>query len=129
MTRRRLELAGLGAWVGPGLTLGAVAANAGLIRPVATLLLVFVAGPLLHAQNSPRVSFGVTGSTFRSSFLDDYGVRMTDGKLAGYARIDGRDVAIVVNDFTVKGASTSYTNSKKIGHMKRTATERGMPLE
>ncbi|MDP2707792.1 MAG: carboxyl transferase domain-containing protein, partial [Burkholderiales bacterium] len=51
-----------------------------------------------------------------------------DGKLAGYARINGRDVAVVVNDFTVKGASTSATNSKKIGHMKRTATERGMPL-
>jgi acetyl-CoA carboxylase carboxyltransferase component len=52
----------------------------------------------------------------------------TDGKLAGYGRIAGRDVAIVVNDFTVKGASTSYTNSKKVAHMKRTATERGMPL-
>src|SRR5258706_15525958 len=52
----------------------------------------------------------------------------TDGKLAGFARIDGRDVAIVVNDFTVKGASTSATNGKKVGHMKRTATERGMPL-
>jgi methylmalonyl-CoA decarboxylase subunit alpha len=53
---------------------------------------------------------------------------LTDGKLAGFARIDGRDVAVVVNDFTVKGASTSLTNSKKVGHMKRTATERGMPL-
>jgi methylmalonyl-CoA decarboxylase subunit alpha len=52
----------------------------------------------------------------------------TDGKIAGFARIDGRDVAVVVNDFTVKGASTSATNSKKVGHMKRTATERGMPL-
>ncbi|HUP94383.1 MAG TPA: carboxyl transferase domain-containing protein [Burkholderiales bacterium] len=52
----------------------------------------------------------------------------TDGKLAGYGKIDGRDVAIVVNDFTVKGASTSSTNSKKIAHMKRTAIERGMPL-
>ena len=52
----------------------------------------------------------------------------TDGKLAGYGRIDGRDVCIVCNDFTVKGASTSATNSKKIGHMKRAATERGMPL-
>ena len=52
----------------------------------------------------------------------------TDGKLAGYARINGRDICLVVNDFTVKGASTSYTNGKKIGHMKRTATERGMPL-
>ena len=53
---------------------------------------------------------------------------LTDGKLAGFARIDGRDVAVVVNDFTVKGASTSATNGKKVGHMKRTATERGMPL-
>jgi acetyl-CoA carboxylase carboxyltransferase component len=52
----------------------------------------------------------------------------TDGKLAGYGRINGRDVCIVVNDFTVKGASTSATNSKKVAHMKRTATERGMPL-
>jgi acetyl-CoA carboxylase carboxyltransferase component len=51
-----------------------------------------------------------------------------DGKLAGFARINGRDVAVVVNDFTVKGASSSATNGKKIGHMKRTATERGMPL-
>src|SRR5688572_19268367 len=52
----------------------------------------------------------------------------TDGKLAGYAKINGRDVCLVVNDFTVKGASTSATNSKKIAHMKRAATERGMPL-
>lgn len=52
----------------------------------------------------------------------------TDGKIAGYGRINGRDVAVVVNDFTVKGASTSATNSKKIAHMKRTANERGMPL-
>ena len=52
----------------------------------------------------------------------------TDGKLAGYGRINGRDVCLVVNDFTVKGASTSATNSKKIAHMRRTATERGMPL-
>jgi len=51
-----------------------------------------------------------------------------DGKLAGYGRIDGRDVAVVVNDFTVKGASTSATNSKKIGWVKRTGTERGMPV-
>src|SRR6187455_2683417 len=48
----------------------------------------------------------------------------TDGKLAGFARIDGRNVAVVVNDFTVKGASTSATNGKKVGHMKRTATAR-----
>jgi len=51
-----------------------------------------------------------------------------DGKIAGYGRIHGRDVAFVVNDFTVKGASSGGTNMKKIGHMKRAASERGLPL-
>lgn len=51
-----------------------------------------------------------------------------DGKIAGFARIGGRDVGVVVNDFTVKGASTSATNSKKMGHVRRIATEKGMPF-
>ncbi|MGH8621435.1 MAG: acyl-CoA carboxylase subunit beta [Burkholderiales bacterium] len=67
--------------------------------------------------------FGASGV-----YPDEADETQTDGKLAGYAKIHGRDVCIVVNDFTVKGASTSATNSKKIAHMKRTATERGMPL-
>lgn len=51
-----------------------------------------------------------------------------DGKIVGYARVAGREVAVVSNDFTVMGASSSATNGKKIGHMKRTATARGLPL-
>ncbi|MCB1740450.1 MAG: methylmalonyl-CoA carboxyltransferase [Gammaproteobacteria bacterium] len=51
-----------------------------------------------------------------------------DGKLIGFARIDGRDVAVCVNDFTTKGASTSATNSKKMGHVRKRATECGMPF-
>ncbi|MGH8667571.1 MAG: acyl-CoA carboxylase subunit beta [Burkholderiales bacterium] len=51
-----------------------------------------------------------------------------DGKIAGFGRIDGRDIALVANDFTVKGASSGGTNMKKIGHMKRVAAERGVPL-
>jgi acetyl-CoA carboxylase carboxyltransferase component len=51
-----------------------------------------------------------------------------DGKIVGFAKIDGRDVGVVVNDFTVAGASTSATNSKKMGHVRRTATEKGMPF-
>ncbi len=51
-----------------------------------------------------------------------------DGKLAGFGRIEGRPVAVVSNDFTVKGASSSQTNMKKIGHVKRVATERGFPI-
>ena len=67
--------------------------------------------------------FGTSGV-----FSEDRDKTPADGKIAGYARIDGRNVALVVNDFTVMGASTSATNSKKIAHVKRTATERGMPL-
>jgi acetyl-CoA carboxylase carboxyltransferase component len=72
------------------------------------------------------IESGLFGSS--GVYPDEADETQTDGKLAGYARINGRDVAIVVNDFTVKGASTSATNSKKVGHMKRAATERGMPL-
>ena len=51
-----------------------------------------------------------------------------DGKITGFARIDGRDVGVVVNDFTTKGASTSLTNSRKIGYIRKTCTEKGMPF-
>jgi acetyl-CoA carboxylase carboxyltransferase component len=51
-----------------------------------------------------------------------------DGKLAGFGKIGGRMAAAVSNDFTVMGASSGATNGRKIAHMKRVATERGMPL-
>jgi methylmalonyl-CoA decarboxylase subunit alpha len=51
-----------------------------------------------------------------------------DGKIVGFAKIEGRDVAVVVNDFTVAGASTSATNSKKMAHVRRAATDKGMPF-
>jgi methylmalonyl-CoA decarboxylase subunit alpha len=51
-----------------------------------------------------------------------------DGKVAGYGRIDGREVAVVSNDFTVLGASSSAINGKKIRHVRETATQRGMPI-
>ncbi|MCC6535041.1 MAG: methylmalonyl-CoA carboxyltransferase [Burkholderiales bacterium] len=51
-----------------------------------------------------------------------------DGKVAGFARIDGRDIALVSNDFTVLGASSSVINMKKIKHVKQVANKRGLPL-
>lgn len=51
-----------------------------------------------------------------------------DGKIAGFGRINGRQVAIVSNDFTVLGASSSVINGKKIKHVKDAAASRGMPL-
>ena len=51
-----------------------------------------------------------------------------DGKLAGVGRIDGRPVALVSNDFTVMGASSSVVNMKKMRQMKKISIQRGMPL-
>ena len=51
-----------------------------------------------------------------------------DGKIAGYGRIDGREVGVISNDFTVLGATSSAINGKKIRHIRETATRRGMPL-
>lgn len=51
-----------------------------------------------------------------------------DGKIAGYGKIEGRDIAIVSNDFTVMGASSAPVNTSKVGHVKKVATERGLPM-
>lgn len=73
-------------------------------------------------------SFIEVGLLGASSFVRDEPKTPRDGKMVGFAKIDDRDVGVVVNDFTVSGASTSATNSKKMGHVRRTATERGMPF-
>ncbi len=54
--------------------------------------------------------------------------RRATRKITGFGRIDGRDVGVVVNDFTVKGSSTSATNSRKMGYIRRACTERGLPF-
>lgn len=51
-----------------------------------------------------------------------------DGKIAGIGLIGGRKAAIVSNDFTVMGASSSVINGKKIRQMRDIATRSGMPL-
>jgi len=51
-----------------------------------------------------------------------------DGKVTGFGRIDGREAAVSANDFTVMGASSSSTNGRKLAHLKRVATQRGLPM-
>lgn len=57
--------------------------------------LPFAAGRFCGAEGIDSV---MTGSTFRGSFLDDYGVKMVDGPLAGVA---ARAVVVVDGDGTV----------------------------
>ena len=71
-------------------------------------------------------SFIETGLLGASALKADEAATPRDGKVCGFAKIDGRDVAVCVNDFTVKGASTGATNGRKLAHLRRTATEKGM---
>ncbi len=73
-------------------------------------------------------SFAESGRHARSIRFEVRHKTPADGKVAGYARIDGREVAIVSNDFTVLGASSSVVNMKKIRHVKHAACRYGMPL-
>lgn len=51
-----------------------------------------------------------------------------DGKIGGFGKVDGRPVAVMSNDFTTMGASSSVVNGKKIRHIREVATRSGMPL-
>lgn len=73
-------------------------------------------------------TFVESGLFGTSAFADDRATTPADGKITGFGKVRGREAAAVANDFTVKGASSSTTNMKKIGHVKRTATARGIPL-
>jgi len=72
------------------------------------------------------VETGLLGAS--GMFKDDEPKTPRDGKVVGFAKIDGRDVGVVINDFTVAGASTSATNSKKMGHVRRACADKGMPF-
>lgn len=73
-------------------------------------------------------SFLESGLFAESALPQDRGTTPADGKIAGYARVYGREIAVVSNDFTVKGASSSLTNMRKIAQMRRVATSRGIPI-
>ena len=73
-------------------------------------------------------SFVESGLLARSIRPEMKDISPADGKIAGFGLVDGRRVAVVSNDFTVLGASSSAINGKKIRHMKRAATQGGMPL-
>ena len=72
-------------------------------------------------------SFIESGLLAVSSRAEDKANTPADGKVAGFGRINGREAAVVANDFTVKGASSAGINIKKLKHMKITARKRGIP--
>jgi len=73
-------------------------------------------------------SFIEIGRFARSERPEDRDSTPADGKVCGYGRIEGREAAVVSHDITVKSASSSPINVRKMGHMRRTAIANGMPL-
>ena len=73
-------------------------------------------------------SFIESGRYARSSRPEVKHKTPADGKVAGFAKIGGREIGLVSNDFTVLGASSAVINMKKIKHVKQAAAKRGMPL-
>ncbi|OWT64001.1 acyl-CoA carboxylase subunit beta [Candidimonas nitroreducens] len=79
---------------------------------------------LLLDQDSFR-EFGLLSASYRPAVRDK---TPADGKIAGFGTIKKRPVAVVSNDFTVLGASSSVVNGKKIKHIRAIAKDSGMPL-
>jgi methylmalonyl-CoA decarboxylase subunit alpha len=82
-----------------------------------------------------RIDYLLDPGTFRESglFGTSYLPEMReatpcDGKVTGFGRIAGRRVGVVGYDFTVKGSSSSYTNNRKMAHIKETGARRGFPV-
>lgn len=71
------------------------------------------------------IELGLLGA---SVFDADADATPRDGKITGFGKIAGRDVGVVVNEFTTKGSSTSATNSRKMGYIRKTCTDRGLPF-
>ncbi|MPZ46921.1 MAG: methylmalonyl-CoA carboxyltransferase [Betaproteobacteria bacterium] len=88
---------------------------------------------ILNARE--RIDHLLDPGTFRESGL--FGVSYIpemrastpcDGKVTGFGKVDGRRVGVVGYDFTVKGSSSSYTNNRKMAHVKDTGGRRGFPV-
>ncbi|MGE0316018.1 MAG: acyl-CoA carboxylase subunit beta [Lautropia sp.] len=91
--------------------------QAGVLNARERIDLLFDAGSFVET--------GLLATSHRPEMRDK---SAADGKVAGFGRIDGRRVAVVSNDFTVLGASSSVVNGKKIRHVRKVANESGMPL-
>ncbi|MBX9810833.1 MAG: methylmalonyl-CoA carboxyltransferase [Burkholderiales bacterium] len=88
---------------------------------------------LLNARE--RIDYLLDKGSFRESGL--FGVSYIpemrdstpcDGKVTGFGKIEGRRVGVVGYDFTVKASSSSYTNNRKMAHIKDTGGRRGFPV-
>ena len=72
-------------------------------------------------------SFRELGTFSRSLRLEDRDTTPGDGKIGGEGTIDGRPVAVVGDDITVKRGSSSVVGSRKTARLYQRAIEMGHP--
>jgi acetyl-CoA carboxylase carboxyltransferase component len=51
-----------------------------------------------------------------------------DGKVVGFGTMAGRPVGVIAYDFTVKGASSSFSSNRKAAHVRNAAKQHGFPV-
>ncbi|MBA3008739.1 MAG: carboxyl transferase [Proteobacteria bacterium] len=73
-------------------------------------------------------SFFEVGRFAHSDMPGMEGKTPADSKIAGYGKIDGRQVAITANDFTVMAATSSRVAGKKEHQIKNYAAKKGLPM-
>jgi methylmalonyl-CoA decarboxylase subunit alpha len=73
-------------------------------------------------------SFHELGTFARSERPEDRAATPGDGKVCGHGTIDGRPVAVVVDDVTVKGATSSLVGARKLQRTYERAERAGEPF-
>ena len=73
-------------------------------------------------------SFREIGTFAHSDQPKDAASTPGDGKLVGRAKVDGRPVTVVVDDFTVKRGSSSVVNARKVHRAWTMAENDGVPI-
>ncbi|MBI5594335.1 MAG: carboxyl transferase [Deltaproteobacteria bacterium] len=73
-------------------------------------------------------SFLEVGRFNRSDILEMAEKTPADSKICGYGTIDGRQVAVLANDFTVLAATSSRVAGRKEGELKHAAAKYGFPV-
>ncbi len=88
-----------------------------------------------HLNARERLDYLLDPGSFHEFGLFAQGIRPeardrtpADGKISGFGTVEGRPVALISNDFTALGASSSAINGKKMRHVKEVAARHGMPV-
>ena len=68
------------------------------------------------------------GRFARGEPREDWDNTPADGKVCGYGKIAGREAAVISHDITVKSASSSPINVRKMGQMRKSAIANGIPF-